>query len=64
MHGHLIRWLSEIIKINRKRSATYMLAPRRGYLGYSKVYCDSEKDGSWHETKTDILLITYPYSVN
>ena len=41
-----------------------MLAPRRGYLGYSKVYCDSEKDGSWHETKTDILLITYPYSVN
>ena len=43
MHQHLIKWLSEIIKKNRKRSATYMLAPRRGCLGYSKVYCDVRK---------------------
>ena len=37
VHGHLIKWLSEIIKKNRKKSATYVLAPRRGCLGYSKV---------------------------
>ena len=29
-----------------KRSAAYMLAPRRGCHGYSKVYCDVRKDGS------------------
>ena len=32
-----------------------MLAPRRGCLGYSKVY----GDGSWHGIKTDIWRITY-----
>ena len=36
-----------------------MLAPKRGCLGYSKVYCDVEKDGSWHGIKTDMLRITY-----
>ena len=43
MHELLIKWLSEIIKKNRKRSATYMLAPRTICLGYSKVYCDFRK---------------------
>ena len=38
-----------------------MLAPRRGCLGYSKVCVMSEKDGSLHGIKTDVLHI--PYSV-
>ena len=36
-----------------------MLAPRRSRLGYSKVYCDVRKNGSWHRIKTDILRIAY-----
>ena len=36
-----------------------MLAPKRSCLGYSKVYCDVRKNGSWHIIKTDILRITY-----
>ena len=36
-----------------------MLAPKRSCLGYSKVYCDVRKNGSWHRIKIDILPITY-----
>ena len=42
MHEHLIKWLSDIIK-NSERGVPDMLAPRRGCLDYSKVYCDVRK---------------------
>ena len=36
-----------------------MLGPRRSCLVIKKFILMSEKDGSWHEIKTDILRITY-----
>ena len=38
MHKHLIKWLSKIIE--KERGMPHMLAPRRRYLDYLKVYCD------------------------
>ena len=59
MHEHLIKWVSEVIKKNRKRGATYMLALRRVVLVIQKFTMMPEKDGSWHGIKTDTLRITY-----
>ena len=59
MHEHLIKWVSEFIKKNRKRGATYMLALRRVVLVIQKFIMMPEKDGSWHGIKTDTLRITY-----
>ena len=36
-----------------------MLSPMRSCLDCSKVYVMSEKYGSWHGIKTDMLRITY-----
>ena len=36
-----------------------MLAPRRAVLISQKFIVMSEKDGSWHGIKEDILRITY-----
>ena len=38
VHKHLTKWLSEIIK--KKKGVMHMLAPRRRYLDYLKVYSD------------------------
>ena len=45
MHEHLIKWLSEIIKKEKKEECHIYATslPRRGCLGYSKVYCDVGK---------------------
>ena len=43
MHEHLIKWLSDIIKKKTERGVPHMLAPRRGCLDYSNVYCDVRK---------------------
>ena len=38
-----------------------MLTPRRGYLGYSKVYCNVKKRWflAWNQNTYYILHITY-----
>ena len=42
MHEHLIKWLNDITK-KTERWVPHMLAPRRGCLDYSKVYCNVRK---------------------
>ena len=38
--------LSDIMKKNTERGVPHMLAPRKGCLDYSKVYCDVRKEYS------------------
>ena len=60
MHEHLIKWLSDIIK-KTERGVPHMLAPRRGCLDYSKVYCDVRKRWflAWNQNRHYILHIQY-----
>ena len=63
MHEHLIKWLSEIRKKNRKRSAIYASSKRR-FLGYSKFYCDVRKKiVPGMESKQTYYVINIPYSI-
>ena len=52
MHERLIKLLSGIIK-RTERGLSHMLAPRRGCLGYSKVYYDVRKRWllAWKENR-------------
>ena len=63
MHEHLIKWLSDIIK-KTERGVPHMLAPRRGCLDYSKVYCDVRKRWflAWNQNRHYILHIQYTNS--
>ena len=56
MHEHLIKWLSDIVK-KIERGVPHKLAPRRGCLDYSKVYCDVRK--RWFLAWKQNRYITY-----
>ena len=60
MHEHLIKWLSEKKK-KIERGVPHKLAPRRGCLDYSKVYCDVRK--RWFLTWNQNSHITITYSI-
>ena len=67
MHEHLIKWLSDIVK-KIERGVPHKLAPRRGCLDYSKVYCDVRKRWflAWNQNRYItyyILHIQYTNSV-
>ena len=57
MHKHLIKWLSKIIE--KERGLPHMLAPRRRYLDYLKVYCDVTERCllAWNQSKHIIYYI-------
>ena len=53
----MIKWVSEIIKKRTERGCHIYAAPRRGCLGYSKVYCDVRK--RWFVAWNQNRHITY-----
>ena len=61
MHERLIKWLSDIIKKKKKKIergvSHHMLAPKSGFLDYSRVYCDVRK--RWFIARNQNRHITY-----
>ena len=64
MHGHIIKWSSEIIK-KTERGVPHILAPRRCCLGYLKVYRDVRKSWllAWNQNRHITYYILHiPYT--
>ena len=59
MHEHIIKWLSDIIKKKEKEECHVCQLLGEVVSIIQKFIAMSQKDGSWHGIKTDILGITY-----